>query len=158
MSPAGDRAWVTTSAADGTSPGHLVRVPLATGATHAIAVGVQPMRVALSPDGSRAYVTNFRSGTVSVVDTATETVIATPGAGGQVDGLAVSPDGSKAYVADSSGDRIGVLDTATNAVRTNAIDPGGVPRAIAFTPDGAKAYVIVQDAGVRRIDAATDTM
>ena len=42
-----------------------------------IPVGVNPVGVAITPDGTRAYVTNEGSNTVSVIDIATNTVVAT---------------------------------------------------------------------------------
>ena len=50
-------------------------------------VGNSPYEVAVSPDGKKAYVTNFNNtgiystGTVSVIDTATDTVTATVNVG-----------------------------------------------------------------------------
>jgi len=41
------------------------------------AVGNLPTMVAITPDGSRAYVINSASATVSVINTATDGVIAT---------------------------------------------------------------------------------
>jgi YVTN family beta-propeller protein len=40
-------------------------------------VGVDPVGVAVTPDGKRAYVTNHGSSNVSVIDTANNTVSAT---------------------------------------------------------------------------------
>jgi len=40
-----------------------------------IAVGVEPQSIAISPNGATAYVSNTVSGTVSVIDTATRTVV-----------------------------------------------------------------------------------
>lgn len=38
---------------------------------HAIRVGVDPMAIAITPDGKTAYVVNFGSGTVTPISTAT---------------------------------------------------------------------------------------
>ena len=43
-----------------------------------IGVGSGPVGVAVTPDGTRAYITNRYSNTVSVIDTATNTVIGRP--------------------------------------------------------------------------------
>ena len=37
-----------------------------------------PLAVAFNPSGSRAYVANFSSSTVTVIDTATNTVVGAP--------------------------------------------------------------------------------
>ncbi|ABD11942.1 hypothetical protein ThrDRAFT_03386 [Frankia casuarinae] len=52
----------------------LVVDPLAGVVSAAIGVGVLPFGVAVAPDGSRVYVTNFGGNDVSVVDTATGAV------------------------------------------------------------------------------------
>jgi YVTN family beta-propeller protein len=45
--------------------------------TATISVGIAPTGVAVTPDGSKAYVANTNSTTVSVIDTGTNTVAAT---------------------------------------------------------------------------------
>ena len=45
--------------------------------TTTINVGTQPIEVALTPDGATAYISNFQSNNVSVIDTTTNTVTAT---------------------------------------------------------------------------------
>src|SRR5258708_38882773 len=58
----------------------------------------------LGPASTRAqnaYITNQSSSTVSVIDTATDTVIATIPVGFTPFGVAVSPDGSKVYVTNA---------------------------------------------------------
>jgi YVTN family beta-propeller protein len=57
-----------------------------------------PFGVAVTPDGSKVYVTNLLSNTVSVIATATNTVSATIAVGDHPEGVAVTPDGSKVYV------------------------------------------------------------
>ena len=54
--------------------------------------------MAVSPDGTRAYVTNGPSGSVSVINTATNHVTATIDVGRAPEEVAVSPDGTRAYV------------------------------------------------------------
>ena len=53
-----------------------------------------------SSAGTYAYITNEFSSTVSVIDTATNTVTATAPAGSQPAGVAVNPAGTKVYVAN----------------------------------------------------------
>ena len=57
--------------------------------------------MAVTPDGSKVYVANRSDNTVSVIATATNTVIGPPITVGSVPfGVAVTPDGSKVYVAN----------------------------------------------------------
>ena len=66
-----------------------------------IPVGAEPHGLAVAPDGRKLYVANGASDTVSVIDTATNTVIGSPIVI-PVDqfsfGVAITPDGSKVYV------------------------------------------------------------
>jgi len=79
-------------------------------------VGTSPTGVAFSPDGSKAYVSNYNSNTVSVINTATNAVSATINVGSVPAGVSFSPDGSLAYVANYSSATVSVIDTATNTV------------------------------------------
>src|SRR5258706_4787745 len=106
----------------------------------------------LGPASTRAqnaYITNQSSNTVSVMDTGTDTVIATIPVGVTPFGVAVSPDGSKVYVANISSNTVSVIDTATNTVSAT-ITVGPPPpdicapicdMAVAGSPDGSKVYV-----------------
>jgi YVTN family beta-propeller protein len=62
-------------------------------------VGRTPIRVVITPDGKHAYVANQNSNDVSVIDTATNSVVATVPVGIQPLGVAVTPDGKHVYVA-----------------------------------------------------------
>jgi YVTN family beta-propeller protein len=61
-----------------------------------------------------AYITNADG--VSVIDTVSNTVIATIPVSGGTSGVAVSPDGSKVYVANSGTNSVSVIATASNTV------------------------------------------
>src|SRR5262249_47856752 len=58
----------------------------------AVPVGpVGPQGLAITPDGTRAYVTILSPGTVSVIDTATNTIVATVPVGFGAFGVAITP-------------------------------------------------------------------
>ncbi len=106
-----------------------------------------------------AYVANLTSSNVSVIDTATDTVITTVSVGSFPQGVAVTPDGSKVYVANSNSDDVSVIDTATNTVSPTTISVGTGPQGVAVTPDGSKVYVAnLTSSNVSVIDTATDTV
>jgi YVTN family beta-propeller protein len=92
-----------------------------------------------------AYITNTGSNTgsysVSVIDTTTNTVIATIPVGTTPFGVAVSPDGSTAYVTNVNSNSVSVIDTASNTVRTTIAAVGVQPFGLASTPDGTRVYV-----------------
>ena len=86
------RAWVAAVALLIVQAGPSVADPVVVGT---VAVGESPQGVAVTPDGTRAYVTNLSSDTVSVIDTATNSVIGSPIAvGWEPKGIAITPDGS----------------------------------------------------------------
>ena len=109
-----------------------------------------PVSITASPDGSRLYVSNYFSETVSVID-ATKVQVGVfdqpavvmdriPVATGPY-GLAVSPDGSRLYVAHfPDGNAISVVDTnSSTVVDTISVESGPV-RGLAISRDGAKLY------------------
>jgi YVTN family beta-propeller protein len=120
-----------------------------------LSVGSSP---ALAAPTARAYVTNQGADSVSVIDTATNTVIATIPVGSGPRAVAVSPDGTRAYVTNLASATVSVIDTATNTVIAT-IPVGSGPRAVAVSPDGARAYVANQGPyTVSVIDTATNTV
>src|SRR4051812_12215777 len=86
----------------------------------------------------RAYVANFNDNTVSVIDSATNTVVAAVPVEG-VGNIAVTPDGAFAYLTTAH-NTVSVLDTATNTV-VATMPVGPAPSTIAITPNGDFAYV-----------------
>ena len=107
--------------------------------TATITVGTSPRAVAVSPDGTKAYVANLTSNTVSVINTTTNAVDATITVGNAPLGVAITPDGTKAYVTNFNADTVSVINTGTNAVDAT-ITVGDAPDGVAVSPDGTKAY------------------
>ncbi|MCK7626099.1 Ig-like domain repeat protein, partial [Streptomyces sp. RS10V-4] len=85
-------------------------------------------------------VTNSGSNTVSVIATATNTVIATVPVGTAPLGVAASPDGLRVYVANNSDNTVSVIATATNTA-TGTIPTGPGPFELAATPDNSTLYI-----------------
>jgi YVTN family beta-propeller protein len=95
-----------------------------------------PMGIAITPDGSRAYIANFAASTVSVIDTTTNQVVGAPIAVGMTPmGIAITPNGSRAYVANFGSSNLSVIATQTNTVAGAPIVVGTQPRSVAITPD-----------------------
>ena len=108
--------------------------------------GTVPRAVALTPDGSRAYVSNSNSNNVSVVNTANNAILTTVPVGNDPWGVAASPDGAKVYVVNRSSNNVKVISTATNTV-TATIAVGSSPLGIALNPGGTRAFVANSGAG-----------
>jgi YVTN family beta-propeller protein len=92
-------------------------------------IGLQPQKVAFSPDGERAYITNSLDFTVTIIDTATRDSINSLFVGvesfndviNEPNGLFISPNGRRLYVAlfgrNGQGRFLGVFSTATNRIQ-----------------------------------------
>ncbi len=93
--------------------------------------------------GGLAYIPNAGSNHISVVNIATNSVIAsvpTPGGTG-ANGICVSKDASRVYIANTTSNNVTVLNTATNSV-SYIPTPGGIgPHGICINSDGSRVYV-----------------
>jgi YVTN family beta-propeller protein len=146
-----------------------------------IPVGTFPYTTVISADGSKVYVSNWGgrvpgptdftdgmfpvvvdrrtgipvSGTVSVINTATNAVEKTIEVGLHPCGMALGPGGDHVYVTNANSDTVSVIDTATDTVtktlnvraqegwgrRKTAPVLGSSPNAVAAGPDGRRLYV-----------------
>jgi YVTN family beta-propeller protein len=81
------------------------------------------------PAGTFVYATNSGSGTVSVIDTTTNTVVAAVSVGPLPKGVSVHPAGTFVYVTKTGVDHsVSVIDTATNTV-VATVPTGNLPNA-----------------------------
>ena len=160
ISPNGATLYVAGSGNNSNSEaGTLTIISTATDAiTDTISMGAYAgaTAVALTPDGTTAYVANGFSNVVSVINLATDTVTATLSVGVFPNSLTVTPDGRSVYVANSTGDSISVIDTATNSVTSTIPIPGG-PVQLANYPDGGLVFATTDD-GVIQIGTENNTV
>jgi YVTN family beta-propeller protein len=119
-------------------------------------LGRRPQGVAVGPDGRQVFVPNVVANTLSVIDTATETVVRTVQLPGTPQYVAVSPDGRRLYVTlnDPSAEQnsIQVVDTSTwslvqqvkvgKQLFAPAVSPDGL---LLYVPDHASSRIIVLD-------------
>jgi YVTN family beta-propeller protein len=104
-----------------------------------------------------AYVANSGPGSVTPINTATNTAGTAIAVGSAPVAVAITPDGKTAYVANLNSDSVTPIATATNTAGT-AITVGSGPQSIAITPDGKTAYVANSGSGsVTPIDTASNT-
>ncbi|MCB0925559.1 MAG: VCBS domain-containing protein [Mycobacterium sp.] len=71
--------------------------------------GLMYLGLEASPDGTRVYMAGNGNGTLSVIDTDTNSLITTVELGGNPTGLAVSPDGRNVYVTDRISGTLSVI-------------------------------------------------
>ncbi|MEO0972582.1 MAG: beta-propeller fold lactonase family protein [Pseudomonadota bacterium] len=120
--------------------------------------------LAVTPDGRRAYVVHQVDGTVTVVDSQADAVVAelpiTTGARSvphrPVD-VAISPDGAYAFVTSATADFMAVVDVDTDSVvaevpvprgsRRVAFDFSGVDELVYVTNDVANAVLVLRRDG-----------
>ncbi len=106
-----------------------------------------PAGIGVTADGTRAYVTSrVYSGVVSVIDTFSNTVVATISVPDLSFWLAFTPDGNKLFVvANNAPGSVYVIDTNPNSLTYNTIlatiPAGTYPGGVGITPDGKLAYV-----------------
>lgn len=125
-----------------------------------IPVDVWPRDVAVAGDGARVYVANQTGNSVSVIDTATATVVDTVVLAEKATfpmDLVVHPDGTRVYVGLYGG--VFVIDTVTAAV-VSGIETGNAWNLLTIHPDGSTLYAAggYPDGTVTVIDTATEAV
>jgi YVTN family beta-propeller protein len=117
-----------------------------------------PQTVAVDPTGSRVYATTVVPGNLSVIDTATNTVVATVATGTSPGGIAVNPAGTRVYVSNFDSNNVTVIDSATNTV-VSTVAVGSSPFGIDVNPAGTRVYVAnFESNNVSVIDTATNAV
>src|SRR5216683_3192040 len=133
-----------------------------------IPVQFSPLGVAITPNGAFAYVTNTGAlcdfctfnppPSVSVIDTATYSVVATIPVGNYPAGVAITPNGAFTYVTNYTSSTVSVISTTTNTV-VATVAMGSPAWGVAITPNGAFAYVTNScDSTVSVINTATNAV
>jgi YVTN family beta-propeller protein len=100
--------------------------------TISLPAGSRPMKVKLSPDETRLYVSNGRAGTISVFDTRSYQLLDTIKVGTRPWGIGISPDGKLLFSANGSSNDVSVVDLTTNKEITR-VKAGSSPWGIAVT-------------------------
>jgi YVTN family beta-propeller protein len=155
VAPDARHVYVVTGNNNINYPGSGILAVIATATKKVIAtvttLPYNPVGIVVSPDGSRVYVasgTDYTDAVVSVIDTATNTVVATipiPDSSLLAQGITISSDGKKLYVPIEQGHAVSgpvaVVDTTTYQVTdfvVNAIYQFYLSAAI--SPDNSKLY------------------
>ncbi len=114
--------------------------------THpSIPVGDQPVAIVINAAGDLAYVANFNSGSVSVIDVDDESptyhsVITTILVGSNPIDVAVDPDGSRLAVANAGSNDVSIVDTDATSLTynqvTSTITMGSSAKSVVISGDG----------------------
>jgi YVTN family beta-propeller protein len=127
--------------------GNPVLLVLDTGNTIPFPVYCTLYSIAVTPDGTQAYVPYSTPTAVSVgvINTVAGTVTQSISIGPTLylpafTQGAITPNGKYVYVASQSANNVTVIDTASNAV-VKTVTVGTTPSGVAVTPDGAHVYV-----------------
>jgi YVTN family beta-propeller protein len=128
-------------------------------------------RAVEQPGDFYVYVSNERSGEVSVIDGVSDLVVRTVAAGQRPRGIHCSPDGSRIYVAltgsprvgpgadreradtprpDKAADGVGVIDARTFEVQPK-LQAGSDPEQFAVNRDGTRLFMANEDVGTASI-------
>jgi len=164
VTPDGTRAYVsngagTVSVVDTSSNTILTNIPITDFPVPCCGFPARSLAaIALTPDGARGYVVSASTGKTYVIDTASNSMIATIRTDpGQPLSIAMKPDGTRVYTASVGFEaRAFVIDTASNTILAT-ISAGGAPPFVGVTPDGTKFYIDANMA-VTIIDTATNTI
>jgi YVTN family beta-propeller protein len=116
----------------------------------------------ITPDGKRAYTANVHSGTVSVLDLNSHSLITTIPVSKIVQRISIQPDGRFVFTHDQEAPRIAVIDTATNKI-ASWIDLPESAYSSEPTPDGRwlvaaglKGHIFVIDLNERKLAKTFD--
>ena len=108
--------------------------------------------------GVKLYITNRLSNEVSVLDTSSNTVVATIPIGYGPQGITIKQDGSRAYTADSDSDWVSIVDLTSNSV-VKTIPAGDGPVIPALNNDDSRVYVASHlSNSVTVIDTSTNSV
>ena len=111
----------------------------------------QPYTITINANGTKAYVTNSNSTTITIIDAATNTVLGVINGFDGPSGMVITPAGGRAYVNNYGGPEgvgsgnattVRVVNLNTNTIIGAPIIVGLAPAALAITPDGKFVYVV----------------
>ncbi|QFQ97566.1 YncE family protein [Streptomyces phaeolivaceus] len=103
-----------------------------------IRVGESPHSLAVSPDGTRLYVSDFKADSVVVVDLPREEVVDTVAVDDGPYGVAASPDGTRLHVAVPDTELLLKIEFPDDVSGSHF---GHAPYGVAAGPDGQRVYL-----------------
>jgi YVTN family beta-propeller protein len=139
-----------------TVSGSVSVIDRSTGEAKVIVTGPGTEGIAISPDGKEVWAASRADAKISIISTATDTIVASfPSGGKSPKRMDFTPDGSQVWVTNSGSGETTVFDARARellASITTSKDPSGV----SISPDGRRAYVTNSAANVLTfVDVAT---
>lgn len=124
----------------------------------ALAACTPMVHAATAKQAVKAYVSNFKDNSVSVIDTDAGKVVATVPVAAGPHGMAITQDGRTVYVSGDGSSSLDVIDTASNKV-VKTINVGKAPNGVVLTPDNRLLLVAVYDENrIAFIDTSTQAV
>jgi YVTN family beta-propeller protein len=126
----------------------LAIIDLASRQLKMISVGSQPHSVEMTPDGRRAFVGNFGSGDISVVDIPNQRVIETVRVGNQTVALSFDQKTNKLYAVNFGDSNVSIVQYREGGSQVVGTVRGlREPIYVTLSPDGRRGYVSSQRRG-----------
>ena len=147
VSPDEKTLWVAGQNTDAASSSVTVIDVTALTVLSSLRTGRGPHRLAFSPDGSVAAVTNGLEGTVTLVDAKTVRAIKDLRSGPSPAAIGASPLSGALYVGDAMDGSISVIDPVKRQVTARTEGKPGLTT-IRFAPTGRFGFVTIPDANV----------
>lgn len=145
VTPDEKKIYTANIGSDSISVLDLTQAPVKVGLKQ-IPVGKGPEGLDFSPDGKQLWTAHRADGKLSIIDTATDTVVKTLTLGTKMaNRVKFTPDGKRVLVSDPPSSEVLVLDAATGDVVKHIKTLAG-PEGILITPDGKRAFVACSDA------------
>jgi YVTN family beta-propeller protein len=149
ITPDGTLALLAGWDAQGNSILSVIDIASMSEEANTIPVGNFPQGPVVTPDGTLALTANYNDNTVTVVDIASRSTVATiPVAAGPI-AIAVTPDGLFALTANSGDNNIVSVVDIVNRILAGNISAGVIPNGIATLatpPNGALGLLLYNDA------------
>ena len=119
-----------------------------------------PLEISISPDGSRAYVSTLNcsgvcSGSLLVLDTASNQLANIVPVGNEIFGVATTRDGKHVYIADQAGSS---WDMDTSTYNVTSVPSAFGSQVPAITPDNSKVYITGAYGLVSAINTTNDAL
>jgi YVTN family beta-propeller protein len=140
VSPDGKTLYTSNKGLDIENPDIVMIIDPKTGDVKNVTVGLEPSHMSLTHDGSRLFVANAFSSSISVINTFSGEVVGEIQVGDDPHGMAVNPDDRHLIAALRGETRVVKIDIESGEV-ISILEAGANPATIALSPDGRVLFV-----------------